>query len=515
MSRSNRLRAAWAALALIVLLGGAGLWIAQERDLPFLSPSAMRMGAGVGAKLACSGVYLQGRAPAAVIERDLRPFQAPLLAHTRFTFDAAQATATASYFGFFARTALYRPGLGCTLMIDTDRETLLAQSAALVPPPAQEDLQPSWPAKLAAAGYEDPASIDRGALEAALEAAFTEDTPGVSMDTRAMLVLHDGRLVAERYAPGFGPESRFLAWSASKSITSALIGTLVTDGVLELDSPAPIAAWRAPGDPRGAITLRQLLTMTDGLAFVEHPYAPGNDSTNMLFKEPDMAAYAAAMPLAHEPGAHWSYSSGTTNLLSQILFDAAGGSLPALQAYVWRRFFEPAGMYGAVFEVDVSGAQVGSSYFYGTARDWARFGLLFLNGGAIGGRQLLSPGYVEFATSPIDQAPKGMYGGQFWLNAGDPAEPTKRELPDVPRSVFMASGFNDEHIVVAPSHDAVIVRAGWTNGGRFDLNRHVAAILDALPPAERSASAPRAPSPLALPASTQPDSLNTAKELTP
>ncbi|MHA7815111.1 MAG: serine hydrolase domain-containing protein [Pseudohaliea sp.] len=481
MPRASVIRTGALLLVPLLLLGAAAAWIVHDRGLPFLSVSEMTMGTGVGAKLACSGVYLQGRAPEAVIARDLRPFMAPLLSHARFEFDASAATASASYFGFFKRTALYRPGLGCTLMIDTTRDELLAQSRALAAPPAPPDPQARWPRGRDVAPAPSVEGLDHAALAQAIDAAFAEDTPGVTIDTRALLVVHRGRLIAERYAPGFGPDSRFLAWSASKSITSALIGTLVTDGVLALDAPAPIAAWREPGDPRGAITLRHMLTMTDGLDFVEHPYGPGNDSTNMLFKVPDMAAYTARKPLAHPPGTHWSYSSGTTNLLSQILFDAAGGELPALQRYVWERFFAPAGMHSAVFEVDVSGAQVGSSYFYASARDWARFGLLLLNGGRINGRQLLSPAYVAFATTPITQAPDRRYGGQFWLNAGDPAAPEKRELPDAPRDLYMAAGFNDEYIIVVPSRDAVIVRAGWTNGGRFDLNRHVAAILAALP----------------------------------
>ncbi|MFN2287145.1 MAG: serine hydrolase domain-containing protein [Chromatocurvus sp.] len=481
MPRSAKLRISGLLLALLILLSAACAWFIHDRGLPVLSVSAMTMGAGAGAKLACSGVYLQGRAPEVVVERDLRPLLAPLLTHAHFAFDAARATASASYFGLFKRTALYRPGLGCTLMIDTTRDELLAQSSAIAAPPADPDPQAPWPLGRGVEPVRPEEALNRSALAQAIDAAFAEDTPGVTIDTRALVVVHRGKLVAERYAPGFDPDSRFLAWSASKSVTSALIGTLVTDGVLALDAPAPIAAWRAPGDPRGAITLRQLLTMTDGLDFVEHPYAPGNDSTNMLFKAPDMAAYTASKPLAHPPGSHWSYSSGTTNLLSQIIFDAVGGDLPSLQRYVRERFFGPAAMHSAVFEVDVSGAQVGSSYFYATARDWARFGLLFLNKGMINGRQLLSPDYVVFATTPIEQLPDGRYGGQFWLNAGDPAAPEKRRLPDAPRDIYMAAGFNDEYIVVVPSRDTVIVRAGWTNGGRFDLNRHVAAILAALP----------------------------------
>lgn len=469
-----------AGLISLATLCAVGVWLIQQRNLPFLSASAMAMGAGAGAKLACSGVYLQERAPQDVVDRDLRPLMSPLLAHARFEFDAEAGTASASYFGFFRRTALYRPGLGCTLLIDTDRDALLAQAASLQPVPLPVPSQQPWPEGQAGLTAELSSDVDQPALAAAVDAAFAEDTPGVTMDTRAVLVVQGGRLVAERYAPGFGPDSRFLAWSASKSITSALVGTLISDGVLSLDAPAPIAYWQDSEDPRRGITLRHLLTMTDGLGFVEHPYSPGTDSTNMLFREPDMSAYATSRPLIHEPGTHWSYSSGTTNILSQLLFDTVGGSLSKLQEYIWKRFFAPSGMHSAVFEVDVSGAQVGSSYFYATARDWARFGLLFLNNGSINGQQLLSPEYVAFATTPIDQAPKGIYGGQFWLNAGDFAEPGERLLPEAPRDVYLASGFNGNYIVVAPSHDAVIVRAGWTNGGSFDLNRHVAAILSAL-----------------------------------
>ncbi|MBN7797638.1 serine hydrolase domain-containing protein [Parahaliea mediterranea] len=483
MEHSLRARRRYALiLAVAGLLVFAVVVAKLEQWFPPGFPDSTTMGAGAGAKLACSGVYLQGRAPDQVVERDLRPFNSPLLARASFSFDAGSQTASAEYYGFFKRTALYRPGLGCTLMIDADRADLLAQAEGIPIPQMPAASAEAWPAGRGAGLADLPAGASKLALEAAIDAAFAEDAPGTTIDTRALVVVQDGRLIAERYAPGFDRESRFLAWSASKSITSALIGTLVTDGELDLDAAAPIPAWRSDDDARGAITLRHLLTMTDGLAFVEHPYGPGNDSTNMLFKEADMAAYTAARPLAHDPGTHWSYSSGTTNLLSQILFDSAGSNLAGLQDFVWSRFFGPAGMHSSVFEVDVSGAQVGSSYFYATARDWARFGLLFLNEGEINGQQLLSPEYVRFAVTPIAQAPEGRYGGQFWLNAGDPQDPGKRFLPDAPRDLFMAAGFNGQFIVVVPSRNTVIVRAGWTNGeAAFDINRHVAAILAALP----------------------------------
>jgi CubicO group peptidase (beta-lactamase class C family) len=198
----------------------------------------------------------------------------------------------------------------------------------------------------------------------------------------------------------------------------------------------------------------------------------------MLFGRADMALYAATRPLIHPPGGTWSYSSGTANILAYLVFDAAGGDLVHDYAYASDHLFEPAGMTSAVFEPDGTGSFVGSSYLYMTARDWARFGQLYLDNGTINGRQLLTPDWVAFshaAAGPIGEP--GGYGGQFWLNDNG-EKPATLRWPDVPQDTYMALGHNDEIVAIVPSRQLVFVRLGWTTGGAsFDADTHISHIL--------------------------------------
>ena len=316
-------------------------------------------------------------------------------------------------------------------------------------------------------------------IERAVADSFTDDTPSHDIDTRAIVVVHKGRIVAERYADGFGPGTPQLGWSMSKSVTASLIGTLIAAGELKLDDPAPVPEWTVSGDPRHKITVRNLLNMSSGLAFKE-PYDPGSDSTAMLFQSHDMAGYAATRPLAHPPGMFWSYSSGTANIASRIVLTKSGGTLRSLEDYAQTHLFGPLGMTSAVFEPDESGNFVGSSYLYASARDWARFGLFVLNDGTVAGRRLLPEGYVHFLCTPAPAATLHGYGGMFWLNGLDPKG--GRWFPHLPTDYCAAEGHNDEFVSIFPSRHTVIVRLGWTGDAfRFDRDKHFGAILAALP----------------------------------
>ena len=319
--------------------------------------------------------------------------------------------------------------------------------------------------------------------------AFDEQNKDGYPDTRAVVVVQHGVIVAERYAPGFDRKTRLLGWSATKSFTSALIGLLVDDGVLHLDAPAPVPEWQGAGDPRAAITLRQLLNMASGLTFKE-TYDPGSDSIKMLFEERDMGAYAASRPLLNPPGTKWSYSSGTSNILSGIVFRATGGTLEGVTNFARKRLFEPAGMRSALIEPDEAGVPIGSSYGYATARDWARFGQLFLDRGAVGGKQVVSPGWVDFVATPTTAAPRPIYGGQFWLNRAEDSGAHRKLFAALPADMFMAMGHNEQMVAVIPSQDAVIVRLGWTpEGMSYDWNKYLAPIADALEPGTATKSA--------------------------
>lgn len=435
--------------------------------------------AGVSAELACGGVFVSGRKLDDVIRNDVERIS-PLTKWNRFELDRAAETVTVTAIGLRSRTALYRPGAGCTLLVEDDANSLRAQAAGMnAAGPAFRP--PEWPLGDRVDPMDIPKGVDRAALERAVKDAFADETPDRQIDTRAIVVVYGGRIVAERYAPGFDANMPMLGWSASKSVTATLIGTLLADGELKLDAPAPVPEWRGPNDPRGEITLRQLLNMSSGLEFRE-PYDPGYDSTDMLFQRHDMAAFAAAKPLAHAPGTVWSYSSGTANILSRIVFEMAGGTLKSYEAYAREHLFGPAGMTSAVFEPDETGDFVGSSYLYMSARDWARFGLLYLDRGVAGGNRIVTDDFVDFVRAPAPADPNKGYGGQFWLNGfADPARGA-RQFPHLPADMYSAEGHNDQFVAIIPSRDAVIVRLGWsTRDNLFDRDKHFARILAALP----------------------------------
>lgn len=446
--------------------------------------SADDLGTAVAAQIACAGIFVAGRAEADVLRDDVHAL-APFSRAVALAVDRKAGTVTATAPSTTARTALYRPVLGCTLTTgQTPLATLAAQGKRLAPLKAAASRP--WPLgdqPVAATQAAAEARLDRSALDAAVRAAFDEQNHDGYPDTRAIVVVQGGAIVAERYAPGFGKDTRLLGWSATKSLMGSLVGLLVDDGVLQLDAPAPVPEWQGKDDPRRAITLRQLLTMSSGLAFVES-YQPGNDSIRMLFEAPDMAALAAAQPLQYPPGTHWSYSSGTTNILSRIVFNATGGTAEGAARFAQTRLFAPAGMASALIEPDESGVPVGSSYGYATARDWARYGLLHLNHGKAGNKQVLSPAWLTFALTPTAASSRPSYGAQLWLNRPAEAEEGRKVLQDLPPDTYMAMGHNHQIVAVIPSQDAVIVRLGWTpEGARFDWNRHLARIAAALAPA--------------------------------
>jgi len=403
----------------------------------------------------------------------------PLTKWNSYKVDEANKSVSVTALGLKTRTAVYRPGIGCTLLVNNTADELRAQAKGIPETPAS-DSPDAWPKGDTVDLTNLPAGVDRAALDKAVEDSFTDETPAKEIDTRAIVVVYDGHIVAERYAPGYDKNTRFLGWSESKSMTSTLIGTLIASGKLKLDAPAPVAEWKGKDDKRGTITLRNLLNMSSGLAFQE-PYDPGSDSTQMLFQEHDMAAYAASKPLAHDPGTFWSYSSGTANILSRIAFQKSGGTLASYEAYARAHVFDPAGITSAMFEPDESGNFVGSSYLYMNARDWARFGLIYLNKGTINGNRIVPESYVDFVCTAAPHS-LGWYGGQFWLNGFDLKNPKVRAFPHLPADMCAAEGHNDEFTAIFPSYKAVIVRLGWTvTDGGFNRDKHFAAILAALP----------------------------------
>jgi len=308
----------------------------------------------------------------------------------------------------------------------------------------------------------------REALARAVDELFTN--PGLG-ETRALVVMHRGRIVAERYGPGYGPNTRLIGWSMSKTITSVLIGLLISDGRLTLDESAPVPSWQRPGDPRGEITLRQLLQMRSGLRHVETTTPPGDaDTVRMLALDgrDDMAAYAEAQPLVAEPGSHWEYSTATSVILSDIATRALTDSRdPAVRRqvvsdYLRSRLFMPAGMNSATPEFDAAGTMIGGSMIHATARDWGRFGEFLRSNGMVNGARIVPSDWVGFMLSPAPHNPG--YGAQLWLNRPQPSGKEELFPGRGKANIFAAIGHLGQYVIVSPDQELTIVRLGKTDG---------------------------------------------------
>lgn len=302
-----------------------------------------------------------------------------------------------------------------------------------------------------------------------VEAFFTRPELG---ETRALVVLQDGVPVVERYGPGYDARNRFISWSMAKSLTSTLVGQLVADGRLALDAPAPVPAWhKTPGDPRAKITLRQLLHMSSGLNHLEGgERLQDADTVRILFTDraADAAAASIAQPLEAAPGATYEYSTATSVILADIVQRtiAPGARTPqarraAMRAHMLEHLIRPAGMPSLVCEFDAAGTMLGGSLCHATARDWARFGQMYLDGGVVNGRQVVPPEWIAFVRTPA--ATDGGYGGHFWLNRPRPEGRDAALFPEMgPADAYAAIGHLGQYVVIVPSKRLVVVRLGKT-----------------------------------------------------
>jgi CubicO group peptidase (beta-lactamase class C family) len=335
-----------------------------------------------------------------------------------------------------------------------------AYAADMVPLPAGKDKTPYPTDGWAEWAPGDPLRLK---IESIVSRAFDIERTGAVAGARAMVVIVNGRLAAERYANGIGPETRLQSWSVAKSLLHAALGVAIGDGLIDPDAPARVPEWQNPGDPRRVITVRQLAQMTDSLAFREDYGDTTSEVMQMLFGagRGDVGAAAARNPLAHQPGMHWSYSGGSANILSRLLRDALGGR-EAYRAFLQERLFKPLGMTSAVAEFDASGTWIASSFVHATARDYAKFGLLYLNRGFWEMGQLLPRTWAESAPRGSPAA-GGLYGTLFWTN-GRNGKGVRALSPKLPEDLYFARGFGGQLIAIAPSQDTVIVLLGASYG---------------------------------------------------
>ncbi|WP_426664690.1 serine hydrolase domain-containing protein [Rhodanobacter aciditrophus] len=453
-------------LALAVALLAAALWLGTSGG------DLLRLATGSVSRGVCDAAFVSRVDPGGVFREQHAPQMRDIDWAIRWHVDRARREADASVLGAFAAHAVFRPGLGCLLL---HGDGTPAESAGFTPAP----IVSPYPDRVVAS--DDPA------IRAAIDRAFAEPDPAHPRNTKAVVVLHDGQLLAERYAPGYGPDTPIWAHSLTKSLTNALVGILVREGKLRLDQPAPVPAWRQAGDRHGAVTVDQLLRMDSGLPFDETNGAL-SPLTRMIFLERDMAAYASRMPLAHAPGTAWGYSNLGYVLLGRMVTDAAGGSEVAAERFARRELFAPLGMAHTLIQTDADGTLIGSGGSYGTARDFARFGQLYLDDGVVDGKRVLPEGWVAYSHS---QTLDTGYGAGFWLNVRNdtrvPVWNAPWGMPQVPKDMYYARGAFGQYVVIVPSEKLVVVRMGIS----LDYGDHtgdlVAAVIAALhhPPYRR------------------------------
>lgn len=433
-------------LAASTALGALGWSAARARDVP-------RVATGFVANILCSETFVSGLDPRRDFTEttEAMPGVGLITWAMDYQIDRQRKDVSVTLFGLGRSHAVYREGLGCTL----EHGAALAD-VALPQVQPQAALLP----EIAGPGIVAPQSPQ---LAAALDRAFAEPAVPPFRHTRAVVVMKDGRVIAERYADGIGVDTPLLGFSATKSVISALIGILVRDGKLTVDQPVPIAAWQDPHDPRHAITVDQLLRHTAGLALgssLQASLMSALEPVNrMKYVESDMASYAESIPLETAPGQAWNYHDGNYVILSHLIRDAAGGHAADVMRFAHRELFDPLGMRNVVLEFDAAGTPKGSGEMLASARDWARFGQLYLDDGVVGGRRILPEGWVKYAASPTPHAWVG-YGAGFWTNLGNSYGARFRVDHGWPRDAFLAKGTIGQYVIVVPSQRLVIVRLG-------------------------------------------------------
>jgi CubicO group peptidase (beta-lactamase class C family) len=373
--------------------------------------------------------------------------------------------------GQIVRIAAFRETMGCSVLPPHWQTGDVPRLPYVQYPPPPDVGNVSFPAgdrvKLVADGLDTRYRALGPVLDRAFDGRSYADAEGVV--TTAVIVVRDGRIIAERYRAGFGVYSGYRTWSTAKSISAALLAIAAKQGLLDLDAPVSIPEWSYPGDPRQAITYKQLLWMSSGL------FSGGPNTYAVYFGGEDVVSAVTTTPLEVVPGTRWKYANNDTLLLLRALRHRLADDLRYLR-FPYDELLHPLGMYHTRMEVDHLGNFVGSSQTYTTARDLARFGILLANDGVWNGKRLLPEGWVKFSATAAPSKPpvpgQWGYGAQFWL---------LDQMPGVPPGTFTTAGNKGQFVTVVPGHDLVIVRTGVDpDGKRFQQDRLVAAVVEAL-----------------------------------
>ena len=426
----------------LIVAAVAGLIAVGRPDI------AIRAATGSAADALCAKTFVSGLDPQVSFAEIMdRPGIRRLRFGMRYQLDRAARKLDVSVAGLFTTHTIFRDGFGCVRVLGGKEPYLLKADIVALKTPKAPPLLPEI------AGPEIVAPSDP-ALRSALDHAFEEPAEPPYRRTKAVVVVRDGRVVAERYAPGIGIDTQLPSFSMTKSLINALLGVMTQQGLTSPSLPAPIPEWHGADDPRREIEVGHLMRMTSGLALDETD-DPRNPSEQM-FAHDDMAAFAVKAPLIAAPGKRWAYSSATTQILARIIREAVGGPEQSL-AYAWRELFNPLGMRNVTLEFDGSGTLQGANNMLASARDWARFGLLYLNDGKIGDNRILHDEWVDFITWATLNTD---YAAGFWTNNSEHPNALARVSMGIPRDAYYASGNLGQRCVIIPSQRMVVVRMG-------------------------------------------------------
>lgn len=438
---------------------------------------ASDVAAGYVSHQLCSATFVSRVEPEQFYRESIAPVLSPVDFLAGHQVDRGSGQVRARFAGIAEARAVDRGPLGCLV---THGE-----------PPAPVALAPHVPAPslLPEIAGRDVVEPGNPALKQALDRSFTENASAPYRNTKAVVIVRNGQVIAERYAAGYGIDTPVLGWSATKSVTNALIGILVRQGRLSVAGPAPVAAWSSPADPRRAISIDNLMRMNSGLDIGDSLTAQASTafdpSAYMVFGVRDMAAFAEQAPLKAAPGTRWNYTNGNTLVLSRIIRDKTGGDAASVLAFARRELFDKLGMRHVTLEFDATGTPIGSSHMLASARDWAGFGLLYLGDGVVGGERILPPGWVDYSATATPGSERFGYAAGFWTNRGDGEGQRYRIARGIPADAFFARGAMGQYIIIVPSQKLVVARFGSAFTPRDDMDvvaRLVADVIATLPP---------------------------------
>jgi CubicO group peptidase (beta-lactamase class C family) len=409
---------------------------------------AIRTATAAVADAVCAKTFVAGLDPQTAFAEALeRPGIHALRHGLRYQVDRTSHTVDVTVAGLFRTHAVFHDGFGCVLVHGTQQPYLLRADIEGLRTPKSPPLLP----EIAGGAVVEPSDP---ALKAALDHAFEEPPTPPFRHTKAVVVVRDGRVIAERYAPGIGIDTPLPSFSMTKSMVNALLGIMTRQGLTSPSLPAPIPEWHGATDPRREIEVGHLMRMTSGLALDETN--SGFDPSSQMYLHDDMSDFAVKAPMIAPPGTRFAYSSATTQILARIIRKAVGGPEQTL-AYAWRELFNPLGMRSVTLEFDASGTLQGSNNMQASARDWARFGLLYLNDGEIGGKRILHEDWVDYsAAATLDSD----YAAGFWTNRSDHPNAKGRVRAGMPRDAYYAAGNLGQRCVIIPSQHMVVVRMG-------------------------------------------------------